>query len=126
LPSVFTLGKEPFALGKGFAECSTRQSPLSKFFLDKGSLPSAFYLDTRQKKKICRVLGAALGKIFSAVAAPAVNSYFDECPTQHSVIFFYFFLNYFADYPSPGTQQSFFKKSTLPSAWTGALNKVFF
>ena len=26
LPSVFTLGKEPFALGKGFAECSTRQN----------------------------------------------------------------------------------------------------
>ena len=33
LPSVFTLGKEPFALGKGFAECSTRQSPLGKIFL---------------------------------------------------------------------------------------------
>jgi len=64
LPSVFTLGKEPFALGKGFAECSTRQSPLGK-----GSLPSAFYRGTRQnKKQFCRVLGAALGKIFSAIA----------------------------------------------------------
>ena len=40
LPSV--------TLGKGFAECSTRQSPLGKFFLSKGSLPSAFYLGTGQ------------------------------------------------------------------------------
>ena len=62
LPSVFTLGK-------GFAECSTRQSPLGKNFLGKGSLPSVFYRGTRQnKKQFCRVLGAALGKIFSAVA----------------------------------------------------------
>ena len=75
MSSVFTVGKEPFALGKGFAECNTRQSPLGKIFLDKGSLPSAFYPDTRQNKKNCRVLGAALGKIFSAVAAPAVNGY---------------------------------------------------
>ena len=52
LPSVFTLGKEPFALGKGFAECSTRQSPLGKIFLDKGSLPSVFYRGTQQNKKI--------------------------------------------------------------------------
>ena len=100
LPSVFTLGKEPFALGKGFAECSTRQSPLGKIFLGKWSLPSAFYPGTRQnKKKICRVLGAALGKIFSAVAAPAVNGYFAECPTQHSA-----------------KKIIFFKKFTLPSA----------
>ena len=68
LPSVFTLGKEPFALGKDFAECSARQSPLGKIFLGKGSLPSAFYRGTRQnKKQFCRVLRAALGKIFSVV-----------------------------------------------------------
>jgi len=88
LPSVFTLGKEPFALGKGFAECSTQQSPLGKNFLGKRSLPSAFYRGTRQnKKQFCRMLGAALGKIFSAVAALTVNGYFAECPTQHSAFF---------------------------------------
>ena len=66
--AAFTLGKEPFALGKGFAECSTRQSLLGKIFLGKGSLPSVFYRGTRQnKKQFCRVLRAALGKIFSAV-----------------------------------------------------------
>ena len=98
MPSVFTLGKEPFALGKGFAECSIRQSLLGKIFLGKRSLSSAFYPGTRQNKKFfCRVLGAALGKIFSAVAAPAVNGYFAECPTQHSANFF-------------------LKKITLPSA----------
>jgi len=69
LLSVFTLGKEPFALGKGFTEYSTRQSLLGKIFLGKGSLPNAFYRGTRQnKKQFCRVLGATLGKIFSAVA----------------------------------------------------------
>ena len=65
LPSVFTLGKEPFALGKGFAECSTRQSPLGKIFLGKGSLPSAFYRGTRQnKKKFAECLGRHSAKYF--------------------------------------------------------------
>ena len=106
MPSVFTLGKEPFALGKRFAECSTRQNPLGKIFLGKGSLPNAFYWCTRQnKKQFCRVLGAALGKIFSAVAAPTVNGYFAECPTP---ALSNFFLNHFAECPSPGTRQSFF------------------
>ena len=44
--------------GRGFAECfytrqralCTRQSPLGKIFLGKGSLPSAFYRGTRQNK----------------------------------------------------------------------------
>ena len=92
MPSVFILGKEPFALSKGFAACSTRQSPLDKIFLGKGSLPSAFYSGTRQnKKKIYRVLGTALDKIFSAVAALTVNGYFAECLTQHSAKKNYFF-----------------------------------
>ena len=108
LSSVFTLGKEPFALGKGFAECSTRQSPLGKFFLGKGSLPSIFYPGTRRNKKKYRVLGTALGKIFSAVAAPAINGYFAECLTQHS------------------TKKIIFFKITLPSAPAQALGKVFF
>ena len=67
LPSVFTLtlGKEPFAHGKGFAECSTRQSPLDKIFLGKGSLPSAFYRGTRQnKKKLPSAWGGTRQNIF--------------------------------------------------------------
>ena len=74
LPSVFTLDKEPLVLGKDFAECSIRQSPLGKIFLGNGSLPSAFYRCTRQnKKQFYRVLGAALGKIFSAVAPQSLT-----------------------------------------------------
>ena len=92
LPSVFTLGKEPFALGKGFAECSTRQSPLGKIFLGKGSLPSAFYRGTRQnKKQFCRVLGAALGKIFSAVARRPLTIILPSAQTstrQKNILFF--------------------------------------
>ena len=90
LPSVFTLGKEPFALGKGFAECSTRQSPLGKNFLGKGSLPSAFYRGTRQnnffkKSTLPSAPAQALGKVF-----------------------LFFLKNYFAECPCPGTRQSFF------------------
>ena len=129
MPSVFTLGKEPFALGKGFAECSTRQSPLGKIFLGKGSLPSAFYRGTRQnKKKICRVFGAALGKIFRPLwrrpltvilpsARPSTrqkkNIFFKitlpSAPAQAlGKVFFIFLKKYFAECPWPGTRQSFF------------------
>ena len=58
--------------GRDFAECSAK-SPLhsaksGKNFLGKGSLSSAFYRGTRQnKKQFCRVLRAALDKIFSVV-----------------------------------------------------------
>ena len=92
LPSVFTLGKEPFALGKGFAECSTQQSPLGKNFLGKRSLPSAFYRGTRQnKKQFCQVLGAALGKIFSAVARRPLTVILPSARPSTQQIFFYFF-----------------------------------
>jgi len=79
LPSVFTLGIEPFALSKDFAEYSTRQSPLSKYSHDKGTLSNA-YPDTRQNiKKFCQVVWAALSKIFLAVTTSAINDYFVEC-----------------------------------------------
>ena len=128
LPSVFTLGKEPFALGKGFAECSTRQSP-GKIFLDKGSLPSAFYRGTRQNKKKLPSAWGGTRQNISGRCAPAVNGYFAECPTQHSAkkklfflkitlpsapaqalgkVFFIFLKKYFAECPWPGTRQSFF------------------
>ena len=84
LPSVFTLGKEPFALAIGKVRSAI-------FFSAKGLCRVLFIWALGKIKKICRVLGAALGKIFSAVAAPAVNGYFAECPTQHSANFFLFF-----------------------------------
>ena len=68
-------GFEPFALGKVRS---------TNFFSAKGLCRVFFIWALGKIKKNCRVLGAALGKIFSAVAAPAVNGYFAECPTQHS------------------------------------------
>jgi hypothetical protein len=70
--------------GRGFAECSTRQSPLGKIFLGKGTLPSAFYRGTQQNiKNFCRVLGATLGKIFSAVTALVINNILPSaCPNK--------------------------------------------
>jgi hypothetical protein len=95
LPSVFTLGKEPFALDKDFAERSTRQSPLGNFFHGKNTLSSAFYRGTRQNiEKFCRVFVKALGKVFITVTAPTVNEYFAECHTSAlgKIIFYFYFL----------------------------------
>ena len=106
MPSVFTLGKEPFALGKGFADVALGKVRSAKFFSAKGLCRVLFIGTLGKIKKNCRVLGAALSKIFSAIAAPAVNGYFTECPTQHSA--------------------NFFLKITLPTAPAQALGKVFF
>ena len=130
LPSVFTLGKEPFALGKGFAEYSTRQIPLGKIFLGKGSLPSAFYRGTRQnKKKLPSAWGGTRQNIFGR-STLTVNGCFAEGLTQHSAKKkFIFFKNYFAECSSLGTRQSFliiFLKITLPSAPIKALGKFFY
>jgi hypothetical protein len=85
LPSVFTLGKEPFALGTGFAKCSTRNSPIGNIFHGKGTLPSAFYYGTWQIiKNFAECLERHSAKFFPAATAPAVKGYFAECPTQHS------------------------------------------
>jgi hypothetical protein len=139
LPSVFTLGKEPFVLGKGFAECGTRQSPLDNIFIGKGTLPSAFYRGTR-------VLGKAFGKIFAPSrhrpltvtlpsARPALGKMFFIFFTLSSAsrpalgkVFFFFFIKTLCRVLWLGTQQSFFlfKKNTLASASGLALGKVFF
>ena len=129
--SVFTLGKDPFALGKGFAECSTRQSPLGKFFLGKGSLPSAFYRGTRQNKKqfLPSAWGGTRQNIFGR-STLTVNGCFAEGLTQHSAKKKLFFLK--ITLPSAPAQAlgkgflNFFKKSTLPSAPVQTLGKVFF
>ena len=107
LPSVFTLGKKPFVLGKGFAECNTWQSPLGKIFLGKGSLPSAFYSGTRQNKKnFAKCLGRHSAKYFRPLRRRPLTVILPSA--------------------RPSTRQFFFKKITLPSASAQALGKVFF
>jgi hypothetical protein len=59
-----TLGKGYFTLGKGFAECNTRQRTLGKEHLAKissakGSLPSAFFRTLGKDFAECQ---KALGK----------------------------------------------------------------
>jgi hypothetical protein len=49
LPSV---GKGYFTLGKGFAECNTRQRTLGKDFIGKGLFAECFFSDTRQRKTL--------------------------------------------------------------------------
>jgi hypothetical protein len=44
-----TLSKGYFTLGKGFAECNTRQIILGKDFIGKGFFAECFFSDTRQK-----------------------------------------------------------------------------
>ena len=48
-----TLGKGPFALGKGFAECGTRQTALGKKSDGEGTFAECLFSDTRQR--LCRV-----------------------------------------------------------------------
>jgi hypothetical protein len=43
------LGKAPKTLGKGFAECRTRQRRLSKQYIGKGFFAEYFFSDTRQR-----------------------------------------------------------------------------
>jgi hypothetical protein len=50
-----TLDKDYFTLGKGFAECYTRQRTLGKDFIGKEFFAECFFSDTRQSQK-------ALGK----------------------------------------------------------------
>jgi hypothetical protein len=38
-----TLGKGYFTLGKGFAECNTRQRTLGKYFIGKGLFAECFF-----------------------------------------------------------------------------------
>ena len=49
-----TLGKGPFALGKGFAECGTRQITLGKKSDGEGTFAECLFSGTRQS--LCRVL----------------------------------------------------------------------
>jgi hypothetical protein len=48
-----TLDKHYFTLGKGFAECNTRQKTLGKDFIGKWFFAECFFSDTRQR--LCRV-----------------------------------------------------------------------
>jgi len=48
-----TLGKSPYTLGKGFAECNRRQRSLGKAGDGKGLFADGLLSDTRQR--LCRV-----------------------------------------------------------------------
>jgi hypothetical protein len=52
-----TLGKAPKTLGKGFAECNTRQRALGKNPVGKGLFAECYLSGTRQR--LCRVRHSA-------------------------------------------------------------------
>jgi hypothetical protein len=54
-----TLGKGYFTLGKGFAECNTRQRTLGKNFIGKGIFAECFFLTLDKDFAKCQ---KALGK----------------------------------------------------------------
>jgi hypothetical protein len=66
-----TLGKDYFTLGKGFAECNTRQRTLGKYFIGKGFFAECFF--------------QTLGKDFAN--SPTIPYYITRCP----IIFHYYF-----------------------------------
>jgi hypothetical protein len=70
-----------FALGKGFAECHTRQKVHDKNFVDKDLFAECLLSGTRQAKKSCHD------------GARHVNACFGECPSAgHSAKNFFIFL----------------------------------
>ena len=80
------LGKGTFAVGKGFAECGSRQSPLGKEVVGKGIFAECHVAGTRQR--ICRVPHQHSAKVTGAVNLTAP---FAECRrVRHSAkeIFF--------------------------------------
>ena len=81
--------KSPLHSAKALPSVALGKVRSAKFFSTKGLCRVLFIRALGKIKKNYRVLGAALGKIFSAVAAPAVNGYFAKCPTQHSANFFF-------------------------------------
>ena len=61
------LGKAHKTLGKGFAECNTRQTAHGKYSAGKRLFVECFLSDTRQR--LCRLLKQMLGKKKSNVTA---------------------------------------------------------
>jgi hypothetical protein len=76
LPSIFTLDKESFTLGKGFTKIALDKVRLTKF---------------SSAKRLCRVFNLSSvssgTRQISVVTTPAINGYFAECPARHSAIF---------------------------------------
>ena len=116
-----TLGKGQFALGKLFAECYTRQTPLGKASHGKGIFAECRISGTRQR--LCREpwhsakqpRGATLGRHFAENFAECRRLSLGKVPAQGG-----------ATWPlcrvlDPGTRQTF---ETLPSARVLALGQV--
>jgi hypothetical protein len=102
--TTYTTGIAFFTLGKGFADCNTRQRTLGKDFIGKGFFAECFFSDTRQR--LCRVskstrqrktLGKLRIEIFLKKTAkhflnsrnnsPTLSYYLTRCP----IIFHYYF-----------------------------------
>jgi hypothetical protein len=77
-----TLGKARKTLGKGFAECNTRQRTLGELYIGNGLFSEYFLSGTRQR--ICRVpFGTRQRKV--VVTAPSDgDGSFAECLLRHS------------------------------------------
>jgi hypothetical protein len=82
------LGKALNTLGKGFAECRTRQRVHDKKFVGKDLFAECFLSGTLQR--LCRVPRQHSAKKSCRDGADNVNGYIAECPTSgHSTKIFF-------------------------------------
>jgi len=105
------LGKGTIALGKGFAECRTRQRPLAKICVGKELFAECHLSSTRQR--LCRVLSRLSAKKRHRHGSSTANGGFAEClPSRHSAkktIFFKKILYLVSFYKTLGKEMIFFK-----------------
>jgi hypothetical protein len=77
-----SLGKGYFTLGKGFAECNTRQRTLGELYIDNNLFAEYFLSGTRQR--ICRVPFDTRQRKVTVTAPSDGDGFFAECLLWHS------------------------------------------
>jgi hypothetical protein len=105
-----TLGKDYFTLGKGFAECNTRQRTLGELYIGNSLFAEYFLSDTRQRKV--------------TVTAPSDgDGSFAECLPRHSAKTGP--VGPTASSCAESARRHSAKEATLPSVWwTGTRQRV--
>ena len=77
-----TLGKGYFTLGKGFAECNTRQRTLGELYIGNSLFAEYFLSGTRQR--LCRVPFGTRQRKVTVTAPSDGDGSFAECLRRHS------------------------------------------
>jgi hypothetical protein len=116
-----TLGKDYFTLGKGFAECKTRQRTLGELYIGNSLFAEYFLSGTRQR--FCRVPFDTRQRKVTVTAPSDGDGSFAECLLWHSAK-----TGLVGPTASPcaeSARRHSAKEASLPSVWwTGTRQRV--